>query len=210
MEPEAARLLMVERQIAARGVHDQKVLEVMRDVPREAFVPESLKGAAYDDSPLPIGFEQTISQPYIVALMTSLLELKGDERVLEIGTGSGYQTAILARLAGHVYSAELEASLLEAARARIAGMGLSNVTFRRGDGLEVFDDEAPFDCILCAAAPVRFPEGINGLLVDGGRSVMPVGGEDQMLYRLKRRGEIVDRLPIVAVRFVPLRRDQPK
>jgi len=202
--------MMIERQIVARGLRDQRVVDVMSALPREDFVPESLLESAYDDTPLPIGFSQTISQPYIVALMTSILELKGTERVLEIGTGSGYQTAVLARLAAHVYSAEVETSLMAGASRRLERMGIQNVTFRRGDGLEVFRDSAPFDCVLSAAAPETLPEGIGALLVDGGRCVIPIGKEDQTLYLFRKRGERLDREAIAAVRFVPLRGDQPK
>ncbi|HWS72253.1 MAG TPA: methyltransferase domain-containing protein, partial [Thermoanaerobaculia bacterium] len=151
---------MIRTQIAARGVHDARVLDALRSVPRELFVPTNLQASAFDDTPLPLERGQTISQPFIVGFMTELLELRGDERVLELGTGSGYQTAVLARLAAHVYSAELEPDLARQVADRLASLGITNVTLRIGDGVTVFRDEAPFEAILSAAAPLEVPEAL--------------------------------------------------
>lgn len=197
---------MIRDQIAARGVSDPRVLDALRSVPRELFVPPNLRASAYDDTPLPLARGQTISQPFIVALMTELLALRGDEKVLEIGTGSGYQTAILARLVRHVYSAEVEPDLAATVRERLEQLSIINVTLRVGDGVEIFRDEAPFDAILSAAAPVQIPEGLVAQLADGGRCIIPVGGSDlQFLWLIERQGGHVKRTRLEAVRFVPLR-----
>jgi protein-L-isoaspartate(D-aspartate) O-methyltransferase len=194
---------MIREQIEARGVRDPRVLEAFRATPRELFVPSSLQASAYEDSPLPLVQGQTISQPYIVAFMTEQLRLRGDERVLEIGTGSGYQTAILARLARTVYSAEVEPALAESVRERLAPF--PNVILRTGNGVEIFRDEAPFDAILSAAAPAYLPEGLLAQLEEGGRCIIPVGGELQHLWLIERvRGKLV-RERLEPVRFVPLR-----
>lgn len=197
---------MIREQIIARGVTDPRVLEAIRSVPRETFVPPQLRGAAYEDSPLPLVRGQTISQPFIVALMTETLRLRGDEKVLEIGTGSGYQTAILARLARVVYSAEVEPDLADAAADRLAQLGISNTVLAIGNGVEIFRGHAPFDAILSAAAPVELPEALVEQLADGGRCIIPVGSPDlQHLWLIERRGGHVTRKRLEAVRFVPLR-----
>ncbi|MFP5246472.1 MAG: protein-L-isoaspartate O-methyltransferase family protein, partial [Thermoanaerobaculia bacterium] len=149
---------MIRDQILSRGVTDPRVLDAIRSVPRELFVPQNLRASAYDDTPLPLARGQTISQPFIVALMTEMLQLRGNESVLEIGTGSGYQTAILARLVRHVYSAEVEPELATTVRDRLDRLGITNVTLGVGNGVEIFREFGPFDAILSAAAPEVFPE----------------------------------------------------
>jgi protein-L-isoaspartate(D-aspartate) O-methyltransferase len=197
---------MIRTQIEARGIRDPRVLGAFRSVPRELFVPDVQRLHAYEDTPLPLQHGQTISQPFIVALMTELLRLTGGERVLEIGTGSGYQTAILARLARHVYSAELEPELARTVAGRLDRLGITNVTLGTGDGLTVFRDAAPFDRILSAAAPVSLPEPLIDQLAEGGRCVIPVGeAEMQKLFLVERSGGRVMRTPLEPVRFVPLR-----
>lgn len=197
---------MIRDQIAGRGVHDERVLEAIRSVPRELFVPSNLRQSAYDDTPLPLDRGQTISQPYIVGLMTELLDLRPTDRVLEIGAGSGYQTAILARLAGTVYSAEIERSLHDGIGERLEGLRVSNVLLRLGDGLTVFREFAPFDAILSAAAPSKMPEELLEQLAEGGRCIIPIGFADlQYLFLIRRvNGELV-RTQLDPVRFVPMR-----
>lgn len=197
---------MIRTQIAARGVRDGRVLDALRSVPRELFVPPNLQASVFDDTPLPLERGQTISQPYIVGFMTELLELRGGERVLELGTGSGYQTAVLARLASHVYSAELEPDLGRHVADRLAVLGITNVTLRIGDGVRAFAADAPFDAILCAAAPLEIPDALIAQLADGGRLVIPAGEpEAQSLWLLRRGVAGVERTRVGAVRFVPLR-----
>jgi protein-L-isoaspartate(D-aspartate) O-methyltransferase len=197
---------MIRTQIAARGVRDPRVLDALRSVPRERFVPVNLQASAFDDTPLPLERGQTISQPFIVGWMTELLRLRGTERVLELGTGSGYQTAVLARLAAHVYSAELEPDLARQVSARLEALAITNVTLRVGDGVTLFRDEAPFDAILCAAAPLDMPEALLAQLAEGGRCILPVGPpEAQYLWLVVRAGSTLERRRLEAVRFVPLR-----
>jgi protein-L-isoaspartate(D-aspartate) O-methyltransferase len=197
---------MIRDQIAARGVSDARVLAALRSVPREFFVPQNLRASAYDDTPLPLAHGQTISQPFIVALMTEMLGLRGHEKVLEIGTGSGYQTAVLARLVRHVYSAEVERDLAASVRERLDRLGIDNVTLGVGNGVDIFRAFAPFDAILSAAAPERLPEGLLDQLAEGGRCVIPIGASDlQHLWLFERRGGEVTRRRLDAVRFVPLR-----
>jgi len=197
---------MLREQIIARGVSDPRVIEAFRSVPRELFVPGPLHRAAYDDSPLPLIRGQTISQPYIVALMTEMLRLNGDEKVLEIGTGSGYQTAILARLARTVYSAEIEPELSHAAAAQLAQLAITNAVLGVGNGVEIFREHAPFDAILSAAAPESLPESLIDQLAEGGRCIIPVGAADlQHLWLIERRDGRVTRTRLEAVRFVPMR-----
>lgn len=166
---------MVEEQLVRRGITDARVLEAMRKVPRHLFVEEALRDRAYGDHPLPIGEGQTISQPYIVGIMTQLLHLTGSEKVLEIGSGSGYQTAVLAELARRVCSVERIASLAARARATLEAMGYTNVWVRTADGTFGWPDEAPFDRILVSAAAPAVPEPLFDQLVEGGRMVLPVG-----------------------------------
>jgi protein-L-isoaspartate(D-aspartate) O-methyltransferase len=203
---EAANERMLREQVIARGVTEARVLDAFRSVPRESFVPRNLRASAYDDTPLPLERGQTISQPFIVALMTELLRLRSHESVLEIGTGSGYQTAILARLARVVYSAELEPDLARGAAARLEELGITNVVLGTGNGVELFREHAPFDAILSAAAPSQLPEGLIDQLADGGRCVIPVGDFDmQYLWLIERIGCRIVRRQLDPVRFVPMR-----
>jgi protein-L-isoaspartate(D-aspartate) O-methyltransferase len=200
-----AREAMVATQIEARGVRDPRVLSVLRTVPRHVFVPEELRAVAYGDRPLPIGGGQTISQPYIVARMTEALELSGDERVLEIGTGCGYQTAVLSALAASVYSIEIDADLLVRARATLAALGCTNVQTSVGDGSLGWPEAAPFDAMLIAAAAPRVPAALVLQLALGGGLVMPLGGDDlQELVQFRREADGLRRRSMGAVRFVPL------
>jgi protein-L-isoaspartate(D-aspartate) O-methyltransferase len=181
---------MVETQIEARGISDARVLRAMDVIPRHLFVDEGLIEQAYNDSPLPIGEHQTISQPYIVALMTQALELKGRERVLEIGTGCGYQTAVLASLADRVFSMERIASLAASARKILDKLNFFNVAIRVGDGSYGWREEAPFDAIITTAGAPEIPQYLVEQLAAGGRMVVPVGGRDvQTLYKLTRSAE---------------------
>ena len=197
---------MLREQIIARGVTDPRVLEAMRSIPRELFVPPTLRASAYDDTPLPLARGQTISQPFIVALMTEMLQLRGEEKVLEIGTGSGYQTAILARLARIVYSAEVEPELARSANERLRELDITNVVLGTGNGVELFQEHAPFDAILSAAAPEHLPEGLLEQLGEGGKCIIPVGSWDmQHLWLIERKEGRLVRQRLEAVRFVPLR-----
>ncbi|MCJ7514262.1 MAG: protein-L-isoaspartate(D-aspartate) O-methyltransferase [Anaerolineales bacterium] len=199
------RQRMVSEQMCSRDIRSPRVLQAMLKVPRHRFVPEDERHLAYTDAPLPIGHHQTISQPYIVALMTQLLDLQGDERVLEIGTGSGYQAAVLAALAGLVYSVERIPELRLRAQAVLAELGLGNVTVVEGDGTQGLPEHAPYQAILVTAAAPGVPEPLKRQLAEGGRLVLPVGGQDgQMLERWRRRGERYDREQIAPVVFVPL------
>jgi protein-L-isoaspartate(D-aspartate) O-methyltransferase len=196
---------MIQEQVVARGVRDERVLEALRSVPRELFVPPGLRSEAFDDNPLPLQCGQTISQPYIVAYMTARLGLSGCERVLEIGTGSGYQTAILSRLARQVYTAEIQPELAATVLRRLASLHIENVVLRLGNGIEAFRDLAPFDAILSAAAPAMMPERLLEQLADGGRAILPVGDSVQHLWLVERQGAGWMRRQLEPVRFVPLR-----
>jgi protein-L-isoaspartate(D-aspartate) O-methyltransferase len=195
---------MVDKQIKARGVKDKAVLEVMRKVLRHLFVPPDMVAPAYDDNPLPIGHGQTISQPYIVALMTELLRLKDDSKVLEIGTGSGYQTAILAELAATVYTIEIVEPLVNPAQELLRALGYQNIFFKYGDGCEGWPEEAPFDAIIVTAAPKHIPEPLVQQLAIGGRMIIPVGDYYQDLILLTKTEYGVQKKEITAVRFVPM------
>ena len=202
----AANEWMIREQLMPRGINDPRVLDAIRSVPRELFVPPHLRREAFDDGPLPLERGQTISQPFVVALMTQLLRLRPDDVVLEIGTGSGYQTAILARLAKTIYSAEIEPSLAREVEGRLQQLGIGNVVLRVGDGVQMFRELAPFDAILSAAAPKEMPEDLVEQLAEGGRMIIPVGDLDmQYLWFVERReGRVVLR-QLDPVRFVPLR-----
>jgi protein-L-isoaspartate(D-aspartate) O-methyltransferase len=199
-----ARLQMVHDQIRTRGITDPLVLEAMEEVPRHRFVVPLDEAAAYDDNPLPIGFGQTISQPYIVALMTAALQLKEGDRVLEIGTGSGYQTAILSRLAREVYSIEFVKSLAEDAERRLQEFGCDNVHIRVSDGYEGWPEEAPFDGIIVTAAPEEVPDTLIAQLSPKGRLVIPVGVHYQELFAIEKVGDALRREKLADVRFVPM------
>lgn len=201
----AARLRMVEEQIAGRGIRDERVLAAMRHVPRHLFLPESQRAAAYDDRPVPIGDRQTISQPYMVAAMTAALAPQPTDRVLEIGTGSGYQTAVLAALSAAVVSIERHASLAVQAEERLRHLGIERVRIVVGDGSEGYPAEAPFDRILVTAGGPEVPEALRAQLAEGGRLVMPVGSAGlQHLAVVHRAGERFQVHEGEACVFVPL------
>jgi len=205
-DPDAAvRARMVESQIVSRGVRDPRVLAAMREVPRHLFVEPAERARAYEDTPLPIGGHQTISQPYIVALMTELLDLSPSERVLEIGTGSGYQSAVLGELAHEVYSIEIIPELARAASEKLRGLGYANVVVREGDGYRGWPEKAPFDGIIVTAAPARIPEPLLDQLAPGGRMVIPVGGffQELKVFTKEPDGRITEK-DIIPVRFVPM------
>jgi protein-L-isoaspartate(D-aspartate) O-methyltransferase len=197
---------MVQRQLEGRGITDGRVLEAMRRVPRHLFVPAGGRSEAYGDFPLPIGHGQTISQPYMVAVMTEALGLRGGERVLEIGTGSGYQTAVLAELAGTVCTVECIPELAAAARRTLDILGYTAVLSRTGDGSEGWAEHAPYDAILVAAAAPRVPPALEEQLADNGVLVVPVGETrlSQALVIVRRRGRLLSRSQGIGCRFVPL------
>ena len=195
---------MVRTQIEARGIKAQNVLSAMKKVKRHLFVEEKLGGQAYEDYPLPIGEDQTISQPYIVALMTELLDLKGGEKILEIGTGSGYQAAVIAEIAKEVYSIEIGALLAKRADKTLKDMGYKNVFVKSGDGLSGWPEHAPFDGIIITAAPPKVPLLLIEQLKTGGIMVLPVGIDDQDLVVLKKTKTGVEKRSVIPVRFVPM------
>jgi protein-L-isoaspartate(D-aspartate) O-methyltransferase len=205
---EALREEMVDRQIAARGVRDRRVLEALRTVPREAFVSETLAEFAYDDTPLPIGEEQTISQPYVVALMAEALEIRPADKVLEIGAGSGYAAAVLSRIAGEVFTIERHESLAREARERMARLGYTNVHVLHGDGTLGWPEPAPYDAIVVAAGVPSVPPALlEQLAPGGGRLVIPIGPDPrtQSFLRMRRRPDgTIAREDLGEVRFVPL------
>jgi protein-L-isoaspartate(D-aspartate) O-methyltransferase len=206
----AARAVMVDQQIAGRGVTDQRVLAAMRSVPRHRFLPRELASSAYDDTALPIGFGQTISQPYIVAYMTTALELRPGHRVLEIGTGSGYQAAVLATIAKEVFTIEIVPELADRARQILHELGCENVHVRTGDGYAGWAEHAPFDRIIVTAAPDHVPSPLVDQLVIDGRMIVPVGDLYQRLMVVRKTTLGVVSEPTLYVRFVPLtRRPRP-
>lgn len=208
-DPDVLREQMVAEQIEARGIRDARVAAAMREVPRHRFVPESMVPAAYDDSALPIGGGQTISQPYMVALMTEALRLDGDKRLLEVGTGSGYQAAVASRLCREVWSVERVPELAGTARSVLAELDMHNVHVVVGDGSRGLPERAPFDAIVVTAATERVPPALFEEIGDEGRLVVPVGSIRgiQTLYVYERRGEEIDRTASVGCRFVPLIED---
>jgi protein-L-isoaspartate(D-aspartate) O-methyltransferase len=200
-----ARLTMIRTQLQRRGITDQRVLHAMREVPRHAFVPIEWRHEAYSDRPLPIGEDQTISQPYMVAIMTQSLALQGHEQVLEVGTGSGYQAAILSRLVAHVYTIEYFPTLAENARATLQRLGYSNVQVITGDGSLGLPAHAPYQGILVAAAAPHVPQPVLAQLADGGRLVIPVGSiTSQELLIVTRHQDDYTQVRSVPCRFVPL------
>ena len=204
---------MVKDTIQSRGVVDPNVLRVMRTLPRHKFVPSDLINQAYEDHPLPIGYGQTISQPYIVAWMTELLKLSPGEKVLEIGTGSGYQAAVLAELGGlEVYSIEIVPELAQIAESRIKAFGYSNVKLKQGDGYYGWQEYAPFDAIIVTAAPDHLPAPLVAQLKDGGRLVIPIGppGGYQELWKFVNEKGVVNAYSMGGVSFVPLTREGVK
>jgi protein-L-isoaspartate(D-aspartate) O-methyltransferase len=203
------RKKMVEEQLAAPGrdIKNQRVLEAMSEVPRHEFVPKVLGKFAYLDEPLPIGYGQTISQPFIVAFMTEQLDPKPTDRVLEIGTGSGYQAAVLSRLVREVYTIEIIEPLARRAEADLKRLGYNNVKVLAGDGYKGWPDQAPFDAIIVTCAPDHIPQPLVEQLRDGGRMIIPVGAlEDQQLFLLQKHGIKVEQQAVLPVRFVPMKR----
>jgi protein-L-isoaspartate(D-aspartate) O-methyltransferase len=203
----AARERMVETQLASRvrGITSPRVLQAMRDVPRHEFVPEELRPFAYDDRPLPIGHGQTISQPFIVAFMTEALDPKPGHRVLEVGTGSGYQAAVLARLVKEVFSIEIVEPLAKSAISTLERLGVKNVRVRAGDGYKGWAEAAPFDSIIVTCAPDHVPQPLVDQLKEGGRMIIPVGERvAQELYLLEKSGGQLKRRAVLPVRFVPM------
>ena len=207
MDFAAPREQMVKQQLAApdRGITDSAVLAVMGKVPRQAFVPPSLRGRAYEDNPLPIGYDQTISQPFMVAFMTEKLEPKPTDKVLEVGTGSGYQAAVLAGLVKTVYTIEIVEPLAQRAEKTLKLRGYSNVMTRSGDGYKGWPEAAPFDAVIVTCAPDRIPQPLVDQLKEGGRMVIPVGTTGhQTLYVLHKKNGKLDQRAVVPVRFVPM------
>lgn len=201
---EAERLRMVEEQLEARDIRAARVLDAMRRVPRHLFVPASLRTQAYDDSPLPIGFEQTISQPYIVAFMTQALDVQPNHLVLEIGTGSGYQAAVLGLLAKQVYTIEIVAPLADRARGTLSALGYRNIEVRTGNGYLGWPEHAPYDRVMVTAAPDEVPPALVQQLKIGGLMAIPVGNVTQQLLILRRTTTGMETLSTLPVRFVPM------
>jgi protein-L-isoaspartate(D-aspartate) O-methyltransferase len=195
---------MTDSQIRARGVRDPLVLAAIEKVPRHLFVPEGMRGCAHADEPLPIGRGQTVSQPYIVAYMTEALGLQGGERVLEIGTGSGYQTAVLAEIVREVWTVEIVESLSLQARSVLDSLGYANIRYRIGDGSGGWPESAPFDAVMVTAAAAKIPGSLEDQLGPGGRMIVPVGTALQELYLVSREEKGLTRERSLAVRFVPL------
>ena len=195
---------MVATQIKARGIHDERLIRALLKVERHRFVPQRFQTFAYTDQPLPIGKGQTISQPYIVALMTELLGLKGEEKVLEVGTGSGYQAAILAELAGEVYTVEIIEGLAQRANKTLKDLGYKNITVKAGDGYIGWEEYAPFDAIVVTCAPPYIPQPLIEQLKDGGRMVVPVGENNQKLQLLRKNNGRINITDIIPVKFVPM------
>lgn len=195
---------MVTQQIEARGISDKKVLAAMRKVKRHLFVPYLWRRNAYQDSPLPIGYSQTISQPYIVAFMTEAAALKGKEKVLEIGTGSGYQAAILAEIVKEVYTIEILKPLADEVLIRLSDLGYKNIKVRHGDGYLGWEEHAPFDVIIVTAAPDDVPQKLIQQLKVGGRMVIPIGSFFQELYLITKREGAIEKEALLPVRFVPM------
>lgn len=209
---DAARQRMVEQQIVARGISDYATLKAMRKVPRHLFVPASIAGQAYNDWPLPIGYNQTISQPFIVAYMTELSRPAKNKRALEIGTGSGYQAAVLAEIVDTVYTIEIVPELARESAARLKVLGYENIIVRYGDGYKGWPEHAPFDIIIVTAAADHIPQPLKEQLTGGGRLVMPVGNPatvQELIVLTKRKGKITEQR-LEPVRFVPLKRLKEK
>ena len=201
----AEREKMVREQIAMRGITDGPLLAALRKVARDQFVPERMRNLSYTDQPLPIGYDQTISQPFIVAFMTAKLQLRPTDRVLEIGTGSGYQAAILAQLSGHVYTIEIVAPLGERARATMQRLGYKNVHVKIGDGYQGWPEKAPFDAVIVTCAPEQVPRPLVEQTREGGRIIIPVGSAGiQRLYRLEKKEGVLKHEAILPVLFVPM------
>lgn len=205
-----SREKMVEKQIVKRGITDEKVISAMAKVPREEFVPLEYKPHAYIDSPLPIGYDQTISQPFIVALMTYLIDLKGGEKVLEIGTGSGYGAAVLAEISKEVYTIEIIEGLADSAKERLAKLGYDNIKVKCGDGFFGWEEYAPYDAIVVTCAPGYIPQPLVDQLKAGGKMVIPVGDYFQELILVTKTDEGIKEESIIPVRFVPMKGEVEK
>jgi protein-L-isoaspartate(D-aspartate) O-methyltransferase len=208
LQQQQAREKMVSQQLVARDIKDPRVLDAMRELPRHEFVPETVRKQAYDDRPLSIGHGQTISQPYIVAFMTEQLGLQPADRVLEVGTGSGYQAAVLARLADEIFSIEIVEPLAQRAAAVLQSLAIKNVTVKAGDGYAGWPEHAPFDAIIVTCAPDHVPEPLVAQLKENGRMIIPVGanGGIQELYVLRKKNGAIERTAVLPVRFVPMTR----
>ena len=205
------RQRMVEQQLKPRGIKDERVLAAMGKVPREEFVPADVRRSAYEDGPLPIGYDQTISQPYVVAFMTEQLRPKRSDRVLEIGSGSGYQAAILGELVAEIYTIEIVEPLAKSAEATLQRFGYNNVHIKVGDGYKGWPEEAPFDAIIVTCAPEKVPQPLVDQLKDGGRMVVPVGERfAQQLYLLEKKNGQLKESVTLPVRFVPMLREAQK
>lgn len=204
MNAEAYRQRMVQTQIEVRGISDPRLLEALKKVPRHLFAEEENLERAYGDFPLPIGCGQTISQPYIVAYMTEILDLKGHERILEIGTGCGYQTAVLAEMARRVHTVEIKQALSDGAQKKLAALGYDNIRYKIGNGRDGWLEEAPYDGILVTAATESVPPALTGQLAPGGRLILPLGGMDQALVCYRKTEIELSSETLIAVRFVPL------
>ena len=205
----AQRQRMVEQQLKPRGIRDERVLAAMAKVPREEFIPADVRAEAYEDGPLPIGYDQTISQPYIVAFMTEQLGPKAIDRVLEIGSGSGYQAAILAEIVSDVYTIEIVEPLAKSAEATLQRLGYNNVHIKAGDGYNGWPEEAPFEAIIVTSAPEKVPQPLVAQLKDGGRMVIPVGERfAQQLYLLEKKNGQLKESATLPVRFVPMLREK--
>lgn len=205
------RMIMVRRQIENRGIHDDAVIAAMKTVERHLFIPEAYRHAAYGDHPLPIGDRQTISQPYIVALMTEVLELENEDKVLEVGTGSGYQAAILAEICDSVFSIEIYESLFRNAGQLLSSLNYDNIVLKHGDGYKGWPEHAPFDAIIVTCAPTHVPPALEYQLAEGGKMVIPTGSEykQELILLTKKDGKLIEE-DIVPVRFVPMIRDDGK
>lgn len=201
---QSMRQKMVETQIKSRGIKDERVLSAMLKVERHRFVSKTYESQAYSDQPLPIGEGQTISQPYIVALMTELLDLKGEEKVLEVGTGSGYQAAILAELAKEVYTIEILETLASSAKKLLLDLGYQNIQVKAGDGYLGWPEAAPFDAIIVTCAPDHIPNPLLDQLKEGGRLVVPVGTHSQELKKIVKRSGKIETTDVIPVIFVPM------
>ena len=207
----AQRQRMVEQQLKPRGIKEERVLAAMAKVPREEFAPADARPSAYEDGPLPIGYDQTISQPYVVAFMTEQLRPKQSDRVLEIGSGSGYQAAILSELVAEVYTIEIVEPLGKSAEATLQRLGYNNVHIKMGDGYKGWPEEAPFDAIIVTCAPEKVPQPLVDQLKDGGRMVIPVGERfAQQLYLLEKKNGQLKESVTLPVRFVPMMREAQK
>ena len=205
------RQRMVEQQLKPRGIRDERVLAAMAKVPREEFVPADVRPSAYEDGPLPIGYDQTISQPYVVAFMTEQLRPKQSNRVLEIGSGSGYQAAILGELVAEIYTIEIVEPLAKTAEATLQRLGYNNVHIKVADGYKGWPEEAPFDAIIVTCAPEKVPQPLVDQLEDGGRMVIPVGERfAQQLYLLEKKNGQLKESVTLPVRFVPMLREAQK